>query len=138
MSGITLADEVTTTFNDFKLSHKYRYVIFKMNDDMTQVVVEKTADMSATYDNFIADLPEKNARYAVFDLEYDTAEGKRDKIVFVLWCPDSCRIKEKMLFSSTKLTIKQAFVGLSVEVQATDANELSMEAIMDKVKAVSK
>ena len=83
-------------------------------------------------------MQEKNARYAVFDLEYDTAEGKRDKIVFVLWCPDSCRIKEKMLFSSTKLTIKQAFVGLSVEVQATDANELSMEAIMDKVKAVSK
>ena len=45
MSGITLADEVTTTFNDFKLSHKYRYVIFKMNDDIKQIVVEKPADM---------------------------------------------------------------------------------------------
>ncbi|ELP83539.1 cofilin, putative [Entamoeba invadens IP1] len=138
MSGITLNDEVTTVFNDFKLSHKFRYVIFTMNDKMTEIVVEKTADKAATYDQFIADLPPKSARYAVYDLEYTTEEGQREKIVFYLWTPDGCKIKEKMLFSATKATIKQAFVGISAEIQATDAGELELQTIIDKVKTISK
>ena len=138
MAGIQLNDDVTTVYNDFKLSHKYKYIIFKMNDDMSEVVVEKTAEKTATYEDFVNDLPEKQARYGVFDLHYETEEGVREKIVFFLWTPNGCKIKEKMLFSATKATIKQALVGLSAEVQATDAGELNLDEIIAKVKTISK
>ena len=120
------------------MNHKLRYIVFKLNDDMTQVIIEKTAPKEATYEDFLNDLPANSARYAVYDLEYDTAEGLRQKIIFVMWAPDRCKIKEKMLFASTKATIKQAFLGISAEVQATDANELSQEEVINKVKAISK
>ncbi|BFU19233.1 actophorin, putative [Entamoeba histolytica HM-1:IMSS-B] len=138
MAGIQLADEVTSVYNDFKLSHKYRYIVFKMNDGMTEVVVEKTAEKNATYDDFLKDLPEKSARYAVYDLEYDTPEGLRQKIIFYLWTPEGCKIREKMLYSATKATIKQALVGLSAEIQATDAGELNLDEVIAKVKTISK
>ncbi|KAL7720504.1 Actophorin [Entamoeba marina] len=138
MSGIALNDEVTQVYNDFKLSHKYSYVLFKMNDDMTEVVVEKVAEKTATYDDFLADLPANQARYAVFDLHYDTDEGSREKIVFFLWTPDRCKIKEKMLYSATKATLKQALVGLSAEIQGTDDQEISLEEVLAKVKTISK
>ena len=138
MAGIQLADEVTNVYNDFKLSHKYRYVIFKMNDEMSEVIVEKTAEKTASYDDFLNDLPEKQARYGVFDLEYETEEGLRQKIIFYLWTPNGCKIKEKILYSATKATIKQAFVGISAEIQATDSGELLLEDVINKVKTISK
>ena len=138
MAGIGLNDEVTATFNDFKLNHKYKYVIFRMNPEMTEVIVEKTGEKDKTYEDFVNDLPAKEARYAVYDLEYETPDGLRNKIIFYLWTPDGCKIKEKMLFASTKATIKQAFVGISTEIQATNHNELSKENAIEKVKAVSK
>ena len=138
MAGIQLNDDVTTVYNDFKHSHKYKYIIFKMNDEMTEVIVEKTADKSASYEDFINDLPEKNARYGVFDLHYETEEGIREKIIFFLWSPNGCKIKEKMLFSATKATLKQALVGLSTEIQATDSGELNLDDIIAKVKTISK
>ena len=138
MAGIQLNDDVTTVYNDFKLSHKYKYIVFKMNDDMSEVIVEKTAEKTATYEDFLNDLPEKSARYGVFDLHYETEEGAREKIIFFLWTPNGCKIKEKMLFSATKATIKQALVGLSAEIQATDAGELNLDDIIAKVKTISK
>jgi cofilin len=61
-------------------------VTFKISDDNTEIVVEKRVE-NADYDKFVSALPPNECRYAVFDFEYDTeGEGKRNKILFYVWC----------------------------------------------------
>ena len=39
------------------------------------------------------------------------------------WCPDTARIKKKMLYSSSFDTLKRAFVGVHKVIQANDKSE---------------
>jgi cofilin len=89
---------------------------------------------SATFEEFTAALPEKDCRYAVYDFEWDQgADGKRTKVLFVVWAPDVAPIKAKMLYTSTKSSVKQKLVGIGAEIQATDMSEISLEEVLDKV-----
>jgi cofilin len=58
-----------------------------LNDGLTQVVIDKEAPPNTSYDEFQKALPKDDCRYAVFDFEYDQADGggKRSKILFVVW-----------------------------------------------------
>ncbi|KAI9212397.1 hypothetical protein DS838_002728 [Geotrichum bryndzae] len=92
-SGVTVNDESLTAFNDLKLKKSYKYIIFSLNDTKTEIVVSKTSN-AQSYDDFLGDLPENDCRYAVYDFEYDTSDsGKRSKIVFFTWSPDTAPIR---------------------------------------------
>jgi cofilin len=133
-SGIEVTDDVVQTYNEIKLGRKYRYVIFKISDDYTQVVQEKTGPTSETYEDFVGCLPSDECRYAIVDYDYKTADGRQSsKILFVVWAPDNAPIKAKMLITSTKDAVKKQLVGIGVEVQATDFSEISEEAFADKL-----
>lgn len=41
MSGIKLDPVCVDEFNGMKLKHKYRYIIFKLSDDMKHIVIDK-------------------------------------------------------------------------------------------------
>jgi hypothetical protein len=72
-------------FQQLKLGKKHKYITFRIGDDKKEIVVEKSST-SADYDDFIADLPENECRWAVFDFEFEKEEGgKRNKIVFYSW-----------------------------------------------------
>ena len=59
--------------------------------------------------------------------------GDRNKILFIVWAPDSAKIKEKMLITSSKDAVKKKLVGISKEIQATDLSEVSLQVIIDQV-----
>merc|ERR1712137_1238267 len=130
-SGVQLDEKCVEEFNDFKLKSKYRYIFFKLSDDLSKVVVEKTGEASKTYNDFVAELPADDCRYAVVVYHYD-------QVVFVVWAPETAKIKSKMLYASTKDTIKRAFIGISIEVQGTDKSEVADEVVLEKCKSVSK
>nr|7SOG_A Chain A, Actophorin [Acanthamoeba castellanii]7SOG_B Chain B, Actophorin [Acanthamoeba castellanii] len=132
--GIAVSDDCVQKFNELKLGKKHRYVIFKLNDDNTEVVVEKVGGPNATYEDFLAQLPENDCRYAIFDYEFEVDGGQRNKIVFILWAPDSAPIKSKMMYASSKDAIKKKLDGIQVEVQATDADEISEDAVKERAK----
>lgn len=72
-------------FQALKLGKKIRYIIYTLSPDNTEIVVAKTNE-STNYDDFLAELPAAECRYAVYDFEYQKGdEGKRNKIVFVTW-----------------------------------------------------
>lgn len=80
-------DEALTAFQDLKLKKSYRYIVYKLSADMTEIVVEKTVEKS-TYDEFAASLPKDECRYCVYDFEYEAGnggEGMRNKILFYVW-----------------------------------------------------
>jgi cofilin len=134
MSGIAVSDDCVQKFNELKLGHAHRYVTFKMNATNTEVVVEHVGGPNSTYEDFKSQLPEKDCRYAIFDYEFQIDGGQRNKITFILWAPDSAPIKAKMMYTSTKDSIKKKLVGIQVEVQATDAAEISEDAVAERAK----
>merc|ERR1711879_304947 len=137
MSGIAVSDDCVQKFNELKLGHQHRYVTFKMNASNTEVVVEHVGGPNATYEDFKSQLPERDCRYAIFDYEFQVDGGQRNKITFILWAPDSAPIKAKMMYTSTKDSIKKKLVGIQVEVQATDAAEIPEDAVAERARRTS-
>jgi len=138
-SGVNPTDECISKFNELKLAHAYRYIIFKLNDKNTEIVVEKTGPASAKWQEFVAALPQDDCRYGVFDFEFTVEDGgAREKIVFVLWSADAAKIKSKMLYTSSKDALKKRLNLLGNDIQATDAGEIAYEVVLDKVKTFTK
>jgi len=130
ISGITLQDEVTSSFNELKLGKSLQYIIFRITPDFKEVAVDKKQAAPATWEDLIKDLPSDDCRYAVFDFKYSTeSDGERNKLIFILWTPDTAKIKVKMLYPSTKESLRRSFVGIGCEVQATDVSELAIEDV---------
>lgn len=122
---------------ELKLRKKYRYVIYKLNDDNTSIVIEKKVESCDKYENFLGELPEDDCRYAVYDFEFEKSpgEGMRNKICFIVWVPDTSKVRQKMLYASSKDAIRKKLAGVATEIQATDMSEVSNEAVLEKVKA---
>lgn len=60
-------------------------MIFNLNKDNTEIIVEKVSS-STDYDDFLADLPENECRWAVYDFEFEKPDGgKRNKLVLLSW-----------------------------------------------------
>ncbi|KAF8915340.1 hypothetical protein CPB85DRAFT_1293973 [Mucidula mucida] len=133
-SGISATPQCLEEFQTLKLGKKTKYIIYRISDDAKEIVVEKTSD-SASYDDFIADLPEAACRWAVYDFEFEKeGEGKRNKICFFSWSPDDAKIKDKMLFASSKDALRRSLVGVALEIQGTDFSEVSHESILEKAQ----
>jgi len=122
--------------SELKLGHSLRYALFKLNADQSEVVVDSFAPPSATYDEFVKQLPANDCRYAVYDFEYDADGGVRNKILFVVWAPDSAKIKAKMLYASSKDAVRKKLVGIGCEVQATDLSEIDKQVVLERVQKV--
>ena len=68
-----------------KLKKSFKYIIYGLDSSLSEITVLKTST-SESYDDFIADLPEFECRWAVYDLEYEVEENhKANKVVFILW-----------------------------------------------------
>lgn len=73
-------------YQELKLGKKSKYIVFTLSKDNTEIVVEKTGSLSATYDDFLGDLPEADCRWAVYDFDFEKEDGgKRSKITFFSW-----------------------------------------------------
>lgn len=86
-SGVAVHPDCVQQFNTgLKLGKKIKYMIFNLNKDNTEIVIEKTSD-SGDYDQFVSELPEFECRWAIYDLEFEKEGGGiRNKIVFISWC----------------------------------------------------
>lgn len=56
-----------------------------MTEIVVDTAVEKTPE-SADYETFLANLPEDECRWAVYDFEFEKeGAGKRNKLIFLSW-----------------------------------------------------
>lgn len=115
--------------------HNYRYFIYKIVDD-TEIVIESTGANTESYDDFAEKLSQitNDCRYGLIDLDVTTKDGRpTSKLVFLSWSPDTARVKSKMLYASSKESIKRVLMGVGIHLTATDASELAKESIEDGV-----
>jgi len=144
-SGVSVAPECISAFNELKLNKKIKYIIYKISDDWKEIVVEETStdgDWSSFREKLInaksKDRKGKEGiggRYAVFDVSYnlESGEGTRSKITFISWCPDDAPQYPRMMYSSSKEAIKRALNGLAADIQANDADDIEWDSILTRV-----
>ena len=48
-------------------------------------------------------------------------------------CPDTAKLKKKMVYAASKDNLRKKLVGLGAEIQGTDLSEVSYETVLDKV-----
>lgn len=133
-SGVAVAADCISGFEELKLRKTSRYIIYKLNDKKTEIVIDKSSS-DTDYETFLADLPENDCRWAVYDFAYSAVEGgDRNKIVFISWSPDGAPVRSKMVYSSSKDALKNAFNGVASEIQGTDFAEVSHETVLERVR----
>ena len=132
-TGVALDDTVISKFNDIKLGKlKARYVVYKIDSGK---IVEDCISMDGSYDDFLGLLPEEDCRYALYDMNFTTRDGRSSsKLCFISWCPDTSGVRSKMLYAGSKDAIIRAFSGISVKINATDFSEVSEEAVVEACK----
>ena len=126
-SGVAVDDQCKNVFEEIKKSKKHRYVVFYIKDEKS-ITVETVGDRDASYDTFLTDLTkagESECRYGLYDMEYEhqcqgtTEVSKKQKLFLMAWCPDTARIKKKMLYSSSFDALKKSLVGVHKYVQVS-------------------
>ncbi|KAF9331687.1 cofilin [Podila minutissima] len=132
-SGVGVNPECLNSFQELKLKKVHKYIIYKLSEDNKSIEVEKTSEASATYDDFVQQLPEDDCRYAVYDFDYTLPDGPRNKIVFFTWSPDNSKIKAKMIYASSKDALRKQLQGIGAEIQGTDFDEVHHDAVLEKV-----
>jgi cofilin len=98
----------------------------------SKTVSSQVGNRGNSYADFLTDLHKQDGeaddcRYGVYDYDYqfnpDGAESTfKSKIFLMSWCPDSSKIKKKMLYSSSFDTLKR---GVCCTVRTVDNVECS-------------
>jgi len=144
-SGVSIAPECISKFNELKLNKKLKFIIYKLSDAYNEIVVEEASE-DADWDNFRDKLVTaqsksktgkvgKGPRYAVYDFGYELAsgEGARSKITFIAWSPDDAGIQPKMIYASSKDALKRTLNGIATEFQANDEDDIEYDSVLKKV-----
>ncbi|XP_010544380.1 PREDICTED: actin-depolymerizing factor 8 isoform X2 [Tarenaya hassleriana] len=129
-SGMHVNDECKLKFLELKAKRSYRFIVFKIDEKVQKVVVDKIGNPEETYDDFTSSMPENECRYAVYDFDFTTKDNcQKSKIFFIAWSPDTSKVRSKMLYASSKDRFKRELDGIQVELQATDPSEMSLDII---------
>lgn len=79
-------DDCKLMFLELKAKRNHRFIVFKIDEKIQQVMVEKMGSPQASYDEFTSSLPPNECRYAVFDFDFTTDENcQKSKIFFIAW-----------------------------------------------------
>ncbi|KAL1208547.1 Actin-depolymerizing factor 3 [Cardamine amara subsp. amara] len=126
-SGMAVHDDCKLKFMELKTKRTYRFIIYKIEEQQKQVIVEKIGEPGQTHDDLAASLPADECRYAVFDFDFLTVEEvPKSRIFFVAWSPDTARVRNKMIYASSKDRFKRELDGIQIELQATDPTEMDL------------
>ncbi|ALC49378.1 tsr [Drosophila busckii] len=140
-SGIVVAGDCRSIFEEIRKSKQHRYVIFMIKEER-QIDVEVVGTRDASYDDFLQDLRKGGAeecRYAVYDYAYQhrcqgTSSCLKEKLFLMLWCPMQAKIKDKMLYSSSFAALKKEFNGVQKYIQATELDEACRECVEEQLR----
>ncbi|XP_047067811.1 actin-depolymerizing factor 1-like [Lolium rigidum] len=126
---MAVSDECKIRFQELKTKTSHSSIVFKIDESLLAVAVERLGKPEESYDDFAASLPADDCRYAVF-LYFDSV-GK-STIFFFSWSPDTSRVRTKMIYASTKDRFKKELDGIQVVLEATDPSEMSFDIVKDR------
>lgn len=100
--------------------------------DATDLEEGETPNWRGLYDRLSS---EKNSRFAICYISYKTSD-KRDvtKLTFIYWNPDTGGMRDKMIYSSTKLSLKAKLATECTLVEASENSDIEYKTIKSLVQ----
>ncbi|KAJ6242677.1 cofilin/actin-depolymerizing factor homolog-related [Anaeramoeba flamelloides] len=133
MTGILPTNECLEQFQEFKFSKEDRFLIYKMDEKLTQIEVEKTGSKNESFEEFYNQLPKDDCRYICYHFDFDVEGQKRSKLLFIGWVPSTAKLKNKMVYATTLLSFKNMLRGIGVCLQINNTEDLNEELILNVV-----
>ncbi|PYH93986.1 cofilin, actophorin [Aspergillus ellipticus CBS 707.79] len=138
-SGVDVPDECIAAFNELRYKKgatKPSFVIFKISDDKSSVIVEESS-FEKNYETFLQNLSSsvdnegnRAPRYAVYDVEYDlNDDGKRATMVFISWVPEETSTRSRMLYAATKEQLRRA-LDVKISIHADDLSDIEWKKVL--------
>ena len=139
-TGIPTETECVSEYTAMKLNKaKYAYLIFGMDKDYSKIQISKKGEENASYDEFVAELPLDDCRYAVVNIKFSLEDGgEREKLLFIQWSPNKAKLKSKMLYSTSKEDFKKQLNGVAIELQANGPEEVTFDEALAKCMQFAK
>lgn len=79
-------DDCKIKFLELKAKRNHRFIVFKIEEKIQQVIVEKIGGPDESYEDFTNSIPADECRYAVYDFDFTTEENcQKSKIFFISW-----------------------------------------------------
>lgn len=139
-SGVAVNKKCIDTLNSIIKGRKYRAVVLKINDDMTEVQVDNTHDPSdgsplQEWDAFRKTLPGSDCRFVVYDFTFEHQGAMKNRLFFLLWSPEASKVRSKMIYASSQEGVVNKLDGIQRQLQCTDAEELAYPEIVKQLAA---
>ena len=116
------------TYKALKTKRKHKFVTFLCDDSKTEIRVADAGKKKGTLDDLAAVLTETQPRFIVYDHEYKTSDGRpTDKLYLIAYIPASAHAKEKMLYTSQKVSLKDVLGGGLFDMNVTSVAEIHAE-----------
>jgi hypothetical protein len=149
-SGIKCCNSCTPIFADLD-SKKLEYVICQINDKQKVAVIDQSqagetdklyADQSITpaahtpalWDRFSKKLMQLDQAFGICFVDYVTKDGRdQKKLVFVFWCSNNAKVKNKMTYSSTKMSCAKKMQTIDCQLQCDTPDDLDFKEVITKV-----
>jgi len=147
MSGVSVDDKCVSMWQLLK-ERKIKGCNFKLTKDMKKIVVEDESIITRNpreeanpqwFEQWTSMLPENECRYAIYDIEIGIdlgsgmSTGTRNKLVFVVWAPQTAKIKDKMVTASSKDALKKKFDGIQIEWQLNGSDECEASQLIESL-----
>ena len=93
-----------------------RYALFKVTSSSPSspltIVLDKEGARASTYRDFLRDLKDNAPRFAVYDYEYQSPDGRPTSSLYCLyWMPQQVNQQERIVYSSAKNNFVQHLTG---------------------------
>ncbi|XP_060943322.1 non-muscle cofilin 1-like [Limanda limanda] len=149
-SGIKTSDEVTTLYNEMRLvkndanqMERIRLVVFEIKDNQIQPTKtfrqKDLLEVENVYKLFLEQMPSETCCYLLYDCHFETKDSPKEELVLVMWTPDTSKCKDKMVYASSKQSIRKAVPGIKHEMEFNDTSDYEIETFAEKLgKNISK
>ncbi len=131
-SGIKSSEDLRQNFAQAKEGHiRMLKVVIDTNEQLvlsTSARVQPASSWDTNYDSLIlTNIDPKQPCYFFYRLDETTSTGH--SWLFITWSPDFASVKNKMLYASTKSTLKQEFGAGQIkdELFGTVAGDVSLD-----------
>ena len=138
-AGIKLTDEDINEFtNNLKFKPQYRALVLGADANKGEVYKIETLPKDFNYADLYAEgsahLPQKEARFIIYDFEYEKDSMKKSDLILVAWIPSKAPPKIKFVGATVISTIKNQLQGIKREFNCDDVSQLHIDSITSGMK----
>jgi len=106
-----------------------RYALFQVEQNKTTSIITvtpaKISERKCNKSDFLKDLSDSKPRFAIYDYEYKTADGRAaSTLFFIQWMPENVNQNDRILYTSAKKNLEAILSGVK-NVGFEDKDELA-------------